>query len=165
MPTQNAIKLTDSGISVYDGDGLFTGVSLVAGPGIAIDNTDPNNPVINSSIDEFVWYTDGPNNPQNNSGYVPVTPNSGPARIYTLNRLINAPFIGFTFAVQGLPGEINWAVAGVLGASVSLNGVVGTRINSTNPTDGAEFVCVRIVGNQSYFSVRSVTGNLIVSSP
>lgn len=166
MATQNAIKLTEAGIASYDGSGIFAGTSLIAGSGISIDDPGVGDIIITSSIDEFVWITDGLPNPKNNTGYIPVTSNVGPIRVYGLNRIIHPPFVGFTFAVQGLPGGINWAVAGVLGANLTFNGVIGTRISSTNPTDGAEFVCTNIIaGNQSFFTVRSSTGNLIVSTP
>lgn len=163
MATQNAVNLTEPGIVVYDGIDQFLPVTFTAGTGISIDDSDPTDIVISSAADEFVWIRSSGAIIRDNTGYCVGTVGSPPV-FFGLNSSAVARPIGFTFAVQGVFGASNWLVQCLVGQRFYLNGLSGTRVLSTDVTDGAEFVCVsNASAGTEVFAVRSVVGNLIIN--
>lgn len=163
MSTQNAIHLTDSGIAVYDGISAFEARTLEAGAGIAIDDSDPTDIVISSAADEFVWRREVGAIIRDNTGYI-VRTSGTPPNFFGLNSSPVPRPIGFTFAVQGVLGSTNWLVQCLVGQRFYLNGLSGTRVLSTDVTDGAEFVCVaNASAGTEVFAIRSVVGNLTIN--
>lgn len=162
MATNNAINLSQAGITAYDGAGTFFGRTFQAGTSISITNPDgiAGNPVISATgIMTWTEVTGTSQAMASGIGYV-----ANNASLVTLT-LPTTASLGDSIRVLG-KGAGGWKIALnatqqiLFGKSPSTVGTGGS-LASTNQSDCIELRCTTL-GTATIWTVASSVGNITV---